>query len=116
MTKSFNFEQVGKRMPYSTPDGFFEQMQNNILNTTKQSGTTMAPAKRKRSVMKMVLSFTLSAAAAVTLFFVVQNPNTTPQQSNDSWQQVDKAFTHLSTNDQDFLIEVYQEDFFINEQ
>ena len=30
-TGKFNFDQVGKRMPYSTPEGFFKEMEANIL-------------------------------------------------------------------------------------
>ena len=29
MDKQFNFEQLGKRMPYNVPDGFFEQLEQN---------------------------------------------------------------------------------------
>ena len=30
-TGKFDFGKVGKRMPYSTPEGFFKEMEANIL-------------------------------------------------------------------------------------
>ncbi|EKC62085.1 hypothetical protein OBE_08150, partial [human gut metagenome] len=34
-TGKFDFEKVGKRMPYSTPEGFFKEMEANILEQVK---------------------------------------------------------------------------------
>ena len=31
MTKDFDFDEIGKRTPYRTPEGFFENVQANIL-------------------------------------------------------------------------------------
>lgn len=30
MEKDFDFRQIGKRMPYKTPEGFFDEMETNI--------------------------------------------------------------------------------------
>ena len=32
MEQSFDFEQVGKKMPYSVPDGFFEKMETEVMS------------------------------------------------------------------------------------
>ena len=34
-TEKFDFDKVGKRMPYSTPEGFFKEMEANILEAVK---------------------------------------------------------------------------------
>ena len=34
-TEKFDFSKVGKRMPYSTPDDFFKDMEANILEQVK---------------------------------------------------------------------------------
>ena len=34
-TGKFDFGKVGKRMPYSTPEGFFKEMEANILEQVK---------------------------------------------------------------------------------
>lgn len=35
MEKEFDFDKIGKRMPYQTPDGFFDEMEANIWNEVK---------------------------------------------------------------------------------
>jgi len=36
MDTKFDFKQVGKRMPYTTPDDFFRDMEKNILEAVKE--------------------------------------------------------------------------------
>lgn len=42
-TGKFDFDQVGKRMPYSTPEEFFKEMEANILEPyiTRNDGSAM---------------------------------------------------------------------------
>ena len=120
----FTFSQVGKRMPYTTPDQFFEQMEANVMRVVEQQPQSMVVdskpvtmSRKQRPMLKPLLSFIVSVAAVVALFFVGQHVNRTffaPQPTN-SMQQVDQAFAHLSTADQDFLLEVYQDDVFFEE-
>ena len=35
MEKEFDFKNIGKRMPYRTPDGFFGKMQKQVLERTQ---------------------------------------------------------------------------------
>ena len=42
-TGRFDFKQVGKRMPYTTPDGFFKDMEKNILETVKDDTVWQEP-------------------------------------------------------------------------
>lgn len=37
----FTFSQVGKRMPYTTPDQFFEQMEANVMRVVEQQPQSM---------------------------------------------------------------------------
>ena len=39
MEKEFDFKNIGKRMPYRTPDGFFGKMQKQVLERTPVSYT-----------------------------------------------------------------------------
>ena len=120
----FTFSQVGKRMPYTTPEQLFEQMEVNVMRAVEQPAQSkvvdLTPAitpRKHRRVLKPLLSFMVSVAAVVALFFVVQHIDRTfftPQPVN-SLQQVDQAFAHLSTADQDYLLEIYQDDVFFEE-
>ena len=35
MSKEFEFDKIGKRMPYTTPNGFFEHLEDNIWEKIK---------------------------------------------------------------------------------
>lgn len=38
MEKEFDFKNIGKRMPYRTPDGFFGKMQNKYWSVPRLRG------------------------------------------------------------------------------
>lgn len=115
---NFSFEQVGKRMPYTTPDGFLDDLEANVLATVATDAlaapiATAQPMVKRRSYLKVVWLSALSAAAAIALFLVVHT-GFTASASDADWQTVDEAFAQLSVEDQDFLLEVYQDDLFLN--
>lgn len=117
MDKNFDFNQVGKRMPYSTPDDFFAKMQSDILDAVQDMPQKNTEIKtNRRTVRKWLWPVSLSAAAAVVAMFVINihffAPNT-PMASSDI-QDVEQAFAHLSEGDQAFILDVYQDDVFIN--
>ena len=115
MEKTFDFEKIGKRIPYTVPDDFFAKLEENVMDEVKgQKTETEAKTKRKKTVIIAIRSF-LAVAAAIALFFVVQ-PMLTPKDtiSADDYASVELAFNNLSTDDQDFLIAVYENEEFIN--
>lgn len=117
MDKNFDFNQVGKRMPYSTPDDFFAMMQSDILDAVQDMPQKNTEIKtNRRTVCKWLWTVSLSAAAAVVAMFVINihfsAPNT-PTASSDI-QDVEQAFAQLSENDQAYILDVYQDDVFIN--
>ena len=117
MDKNFDFNQVGKRMPYSTPDDFFAKMQSNILDAVQDIPQKNTKIKtNRRTVRKWLWPVSLSAAAAVVVMFVINihflAPNT-PTASSDI-QDVEQAFAQLSECDQAYIVDVYQDDVFIN--
>lgn len=103
MDKQFNFEQVGKRMPYNVPDGFFDQLEQNVMaKTHPNSGRGLGWVS-------------LAAAAAIALFFVVTKNLPSDDTQADTFEFVELAYNDLSPEDQEFLIEVYEEDVFLIE-
>lgn len=107
MEKEFDFTKIGKRMPYQTPDGFFDEMEANIWNEVKP--------KHHVSRLRLLIG-TLSIAACIALAFILY-PTQAPvqQQPADTLAQVDKAFSNLSQEDQAYMLQVYDEDVFLNE-
>lgn len=99
MEKRFDFEKVGKQMPYKVPEGFFNELENNIL--------AEVGAKPKHSYLRIVARSFAAAAAVVALTFTVIN--LTAEQT-DGLNDILVSFNKLSTNDQEFLLDLYQDD------
>ena len=129
-TGRFDFKQVGKRMPYTTPDDFFRDMEKNILEAVKEDSLKSDSLKsdspkpiriqpRKRPFIKMIWTAAIAVAASVAVLLVLNidfsAPHSSlPSQGNNELQMVDQAFAQLSSADQAYLLEVYQEDVFLN--
>ena len=46
MKTDFDFDRPGKRMPYTVPDGFFEQMEEDILRELDRRETAVQKSRR----------------------------------------------------------------------
>ena len=135
MDTKFDFKQVGKRMPYTTPNDFFRDMEKNILEAVKEDTPKPDSSKvdsskpdsskpiriqpRKRPFIKMIWTAAIAVAASVAVLLVLNidfsAPHSSlPSQGNNELQAVDQAFAQLSSADQAYLLEVYQEDVFLN--
>ena len=120
-TEKFDFCKVGKRMPYSTPEGFFKEMEANILEQVKNDKP--APVRiqpKKRSLRKVIWTAAIAVAASVAVLLVLNidfaAPHSSlPSQADNEMQAVDQAFAQLSSADQAYLLDVYQEDVFLDE-
>lgn len=99
--KEFDFDKIGKRMPYTTPDGFFDTLEDDIWKEVK-------PAKPHFLVRSCIA---VAAAVAVLIAVHIGFQNSADTSIND----VDRAFSQLTTADQAYLLDIYQNDVFINE-
>lgn len=133
-TGRFDFKLVGKRMPYTTPDGFFKDMEKNILEAVKDDtpqSVKIQPQSvkvqpKKRPVFKMIWAAAIAVAASVAVLLVLNidfsaadsslasSHSSQPSQAKSDLEQVDQAFAQLSEADQAYLLDVYQEDVFLN--
>ena len=116
MEKTFDFEKIGNRMPYSVPDDFFTKLEESVMDEVKvQKSEATALPERNKTVIIAIRSL-LAIAATVALFFVVQ-PTLTKNDtiSVDGYASVELAFNNLSSDDQDFLVAVYENEEFIND-
>lgn len=112
------FEQAGRRMPYTMPEGFFDQLEQDVLAEVgarrRDSGK---PDAGRRHTLRVVFRTLSAAAAVIALAFVVMKTRTGgPALAQDSFESVELAYNNLSAEDQDFLLEVYDEDVFLNEE
>jgi hypothetical protein len=78
MEKEFDFGQVGIRMPFRTPEGFFERMQEEALQR-------VAAEKRKKKIYRLKVGFAAVLSAAAVLCGAVFFLNA-PQTEQDPFQ------------------------------
>ena len=120
-TEKFDFGKVGKRMPYSTPEGFFKDMEANILEQVKDDKPKPVRIEpKKRPLRKVIWTAAIAVAASVAVLLVLNidfaAPHSSlPSQADNEMQAVDQAFAQLSSADQAYLLNVYQEDVFLDE-
>ena len=120
-TEKFDFSKVGKRMPYSTPDDFFKDMEANILEQVKDDKPKPVGIQpKKRPLMKVIWAAAMAVAASVAVLLILHidfaAPHSSlPSQADNEMQAVDQAFAQLSSADQAYLLNVYQEDVFLDE-
>ena len=110
MEQNYDFSRIGKQMPYTVPDGFFDKLEENVMNEVKaQTGKT-----KKATVIRMAIRAAIAIAACIALFLVVKKALPQGQDAAiDDFENVELAFNNLSTDDQDYLLEVYQEELFL---
>ena len=119
-TGKFDFGKVGKRMPYTTPDGFFKDMEKNILEAVKDdTPQAIRVEPKKRPLIKGIIVAALAAAPSLAVILVLNIDFSAPDsslasQTTNKFQEVDQAFSQLSSADQTYLLDVYQEDVFLN--
>ena len=123
MSKDFDFEHVGKRMPYTVPDGFLDDLESNVLERVQQearvdSGARLMPDEGKDSLRKparlrMWARVAVAMAACTALFVAISA--ILLNQGESGIDEVETAFCQLSPDDQTFLLDVYQDEFFFYE-
>ena len=138
MNNEFDFDKIGKRMPYDTPDGFFDKLEDDIWNKVKddylekennekasegkaslgkvsqsQASEGKVAKPRKPAKLRLLIRSVIAVAAAVAIGFIINLSFFKP--SPTTLNDVDQAFSQLTTADQTYLMNVYQDDVFINE-
>ena len=117
MNKEFDFNEVGKRMPFRTPEGFFERMQTETLKR-------VAEEKRKKKLyrLKVGVSVALAMAAMICgfLFLPVSLTEKTVQATTVDWMAqlspeedaMDFYIQHLTDEELEHWMEFSENDIF----
>ena len=120
MKQTFDFKQIGKQMPYRVPDGFFQEMERNVLDAVAEKATERKPAmperkplQAKRFVFTRLAKYAAAVAASVVVLLAV-NVKFFHTAAPADMQDVEAAFNQLSLSDQECLVELYQEDVFLD--
>lgn len=118
MEQEYDFNRVGKRMPYSVPDGFFESLEENVMREVGAELPSSALSEQAGRRTRPVNWLTRGAAAAAIAGIVAFGGYKLAFKANatDSFAAVEQAFDNLNEEDQEFLLEVYQDDYFIADE
>ena len=113
MEQNYDFSKIGKQMPYTVPDGFFDQLEEHVMSEVVNA----QPTKKKANVVRMAIRAAIAIAACIALFLVVKKVLPQGQDTTlDDFDSVELAFNNLSTEDQDYLLEVYQEELILDNE
>ena len=119
MKKDFDFDDIGKRTPYTTPDGFFEDVQRKVMERT-------GVKQQRKSHMKLIISTVVAIAAVLAGILVVpslrqmdevtsSSSNTLAvDRSNNGTDPVDKWIKELSDEELEELVSFSENDIFLN--
>lgn len=120
-------EKLNKRLPYSVPDGFFDVMEDNVMAKIKadaginvggdKADTQMRDKQyRKTTTHTRTISLSILAmAASLLLLFTIFSQSTKTVQQTNGMESIDMAFSQLNTDDQAFLMEIYDDDMFLDD-
>lgn len=108
MEKNFDFKTVGKRMPYVMPEGFLADLESRVME--KVEGKTYARGKSR--IYHLFRS--MVAAAAVAALFIVCQSTLQPRHMR-IYSDLDQAFDNLSYDDQQLLIDAFDNDVFLSD-
>lgn len=120
-------EKLNKRLPYSVPDGFFDVMEANVMakikadagiNVGGDKADTQMRDKQYRKTTKHTRTISLSIlamAASLLLLFTIFSQSTKTVQQTNGMESIDMAFSQLNADDQAFLMEIYDDDMFLDD-
>lgn len=94
-----DLEKMDKTMPYTVPEGFFEAMEERLMQEVAQ--------KKKSKLPKVVLWTGLAVAASLALLLLLRQGLS--KVKTDSFEQVEMAFNQLNDNDQQLILDYYEE-------
>ena len=119
MKDTFDFDKIGKRMPYRTPDGFFDKMEEDVMNRLKEQDSLFnAKVTMKKPVRSYKLIVrSLASVAAVAIIALVIGSVLKEETSSSVVGTADliQAFNQLDDADQLELLSTYQSYVFMDE-
>lgn len=110
MGNEFKLERFGKRMPYRTPDGFLNAMEDEVIAKAKAE---IASERRRCGLRLRIWAAATGIAAGVALLLTLGLSG--GQEAADGFADVERAFAGISQEDQAYVLAVYNDDIFMEE-
>lgn len=86
MKEYFDFDRIGKRLPYTAPDGFLDDLENSVMQRIKQEVRPLKP-KRNLHLWYSVAGGLVAAGLAQLIVFAPFHT-----QTKKSFEDVEEAF------------------------
>ena len=93
-------EKMGKKTPYTVPEGFFEEMEERLMQEVETK-------KRNLKTRNVALWTGFAVAASLALLLVLRQGFS--KSDDGSFEQVEMAFNQLSDSDQELMLEYFDE-------
>ena len=114
MKKDFDFDDIGKRTPYRTPDGLFTMSAGVVV---ERAGVK----QQRKSHMKLIISTVITMAAVLIGFLFVPSLRQADEVKTSSskvlangTESVDKWIKELSDEELEELVSFSENDIFLN--
>lgn len=118
MEKDFDFKSIEKKMPYRTPDAFFDKMQEQVMERLQSE------KRKKQHRMRLFISASLAVAAMLLglIFFPAISPQVEQQPANSfivsadmgASDSMDQFIENMSDDELAEWSELSENDIFIN--
>ena len=119
MNNELDFDEIGKRTPYLTPEGFFDEMQKKVMERTQKE---QRPKRRLWTITSAVAA--VAAILAGFLFIPSFTPSETEvtsstgilavEKTTSTVDPVDKWINDLSDEELEELVSFSDNDIFLN--
>lgn len=119
MEKDFDFDSIGKRTPYRTPEGFFEESRQQIMERA-------FGAQRRKRHLRLLIAATIAAAAVLAGILFAPSFPLGERAENDfsdrlavetnvtASDPVDQWIKELSDEELEELVRFSENDIFLN--
>lgn len=125
MDKEFDFDRIGKKVPYRTPEHFFEEMQQEVMQRTYGAQPVQhRPKMHGRHRLKVLFSATVAAAAMLAgIVFALSyfRTDNAVESTSDMLvaemggsEAMDKWIYELSDEELEELVNFSENDIFLN--
>ena len=105
--EDYNFDKIGKQMPYRVPDGFFDSFEERIIGEVRRN-------RRQGSHRTLrLICRSIAGAAAIALLIIAFHP-VLPEEESDL-SEIILAFDSMTDSDRNLMFELYDDDIFINQ-
>ena len=110
MKREFDFEEIGKKVPYQVSDAFFENMQRDVM------ARTCSKKPRRHLMLRLAPVITAAAAVLVAVLYLPVHDHHLKEVPITQAKTVDESWIeHISDEDLELMSDFSEYDIFMNQ-